>query len=109
MSLPIPLDRSSAATLQEQIYNYIRRQVLSGAYPPGMRLCSTRELADSLKVSRNTAVLAYQWLVSEGYLETQAGAGTFICNARGDMIASQAANDRCDPDDEQSVHSRQIS
>jgi GntR family transcriptional regulator/MocR family aminotransferase len=80
MSLPIPIDRNSASTLQEQIYRYIRQQILSGAYPPGMRLCSTRELADSLKVSRNTTVLAYEWLASEGYVDSQTGAGTFVSN-----------------------------
>lgn len=78
MSLPIPIDRNSAATLQEQIYRYIRQQILSGAYPPGMRLCSTRELADGLKVSRNTTVLAYEWLASEGYLDSHTGTGTFV-------------------------------
>lgn len=80
MSLPIPIDRNSASTLQEQIYRYIRQQILSGAYPPGMRLCSTRELADGLKVSRNTTVLAYEWLASEGYVDSQTGAGTFVSN-----------------------------
>lgn len=94
MSLPIPLDRNCASTLQEQIYNYIRQRVLSGAYPAGMRLCSTRELADSLQVSRNTAVLAYQWLASEGYVDTQAGAGTFICNAFGDHPTAGATRQR---------------
>lgn len=89
MSLPIPLDRNSSSTLQEQIYRYIRQQILSGAYPPGTRLCSTRELADSLKVSRNTTVLAYEWLVSEGYVDSQTGAGTFVCNTFGNQPLSQ--------------------
>jgi GntR family transcriptional regulator/MocR family aminotransferase len=43
-----------------------------------MRLCSTRELADSLKVSRNTTVLAYEWLASEGYVDSHTGTGTFV-------------------------------
>lgn len=91
MSLPIPLDRNSASSLQEQIYNYIRQQILSGAYPSGMRLCSTRELADALKVSRNTAVLAYEWLASEGYLDTQVGAGTFVCNTFAQAVGPRGA------------------
>src|SRR5688572_9625731 len=97
MSLPIPLDRNSASTLQEQIYSYIRHQILSGAFPPGTRLCSTRELADSLKVSRNTAVLAYEWLASEGYVDSQAGAGTFVCNAFGNQVVGGTGRDATHP------------
>jgi GntR family transcriptional regulator / MocR family aminotransferase len=78
LSLPIPLERGGELTLQEQIYRFIRDQVLSGRYQAGLQLPSTRELADGLRVSRNTTVLAYQWLASEGYIETRQGAGTFI-------------------------------
>jgi GntR family transcriptional regulator/MocR family aminotransferase len=88
MTLPIPLDRKSPSSLQEQIYNYIRGQILSGAYPAGMRLCSTRELADSLKVSRNTVVLAYEWLASEGYLDTQVGYGTFVRDVLAEKLVT---------------------
>lgn len=89
MTLPIPLDRRAPETLQEQIYGYIRAQILGGAYPAGLRLCSTRELAETLRVSRNTAVLAYQWLASEGYVDTQAGAGTFVCDVAGEHAKLQ--------------------
>lgn len=77
MSLPIPLERDSESTLQEQIYRFIRDRVLSGCYPAGLQLPSTRDLADGLRVSRNTTVLAYQWLSSEGYIETRQRAGTY--------------------------------
>lgn len=86
MSLPIPLERGREQSLQEQIYRFIRDQVLQGNYPPGTQLPSTRELADGLHVSRNTAVLAYQWLVSEGYIETRPGAGTFTKKVISDSI-----------------------
>ncbi len=79
MSLPIPLERASPLTLQEQIYRFIRDQLLSGRYPAALRLPSTRDLADGLRVSRNTTVLAYQWLTSEGYIETRERTGTFTC------------------------------
>jgi len=77
LTLPIPLERGGEQTLQEQIYRFIRDQVLSGGYRNGLQLPSTRELAEGLKVSRNTTLLAYQWLASEGYIETRQGAGTF--------------------------------
>ncbi|MFG1201110.1 GntR family transcriptional regulator [Xanthobacter aminoxidans] len=47
--------------------------------PPGAALHSTRELARTLKVSRNTIVLAFERLAKEGYLVMRPGAGTFVC------------------------------
>ena len=73
MSLPIALGRQDDFSLQEQIYRFIRDQVLSGTYPTGVRLPSTRDLAMDLRVSRTTVLLAYEWLMSEGYIETHKG------------------------------------
>jgi GntR family transcriptional regulator/MocR family aminotransferase len=65
--------------LYRQIYRVFRNDILSRALPPGERVPSTRVLADLLKVSRNTAVLAYEQLLAEGYLETRVGAaGTVV-------------------------------
>jgi GntR family transcriptional regulator / MocR family aminotransferase len=65
--------------LYRQIYRAFRNDILSRALPPGERVPSTRALADLLKVSRNTAVLAYEQLLAEGYLETRVGAaGTVV-------------------------------
>ncbi len=86
MSLPIALERGSELTLQEQIYRFIRDQILTGRYPAGLQLPSTRELADGLRVSRNTTVLAYQWLSSEGYIETRQRAGTYTRQVISDDV-----------------------
>lgn len=88
MSLPIALGRDAALSLQEQIYRFIRDKVLSGAYASGVRLPSTRDLALDLRVSRTTVLLAYEWLMSEGYIETHKGVGTFICRVVNDSVAS---------------------
>jgi GntR family transcriptional regulator / MocR family aminotransferase len=90
MSLPIALGRDASLGLQEQIYRFIRDKVLSGAYASGVRLPSTRDLALDLHVSRTTVLLAYEWLMSEGYIETHKGVGTFICRVVNDAIASGA-------------------
>jgi GntR family transcriptional regulator/MocR family aminotransferase len=47
----------------------------SGELQPGERLPSTRDLARSLMISRNTVVAAYEVLVGEGYLVNQARSG----------------------------------
>jgi GntR family transcriptional regulator/MocR family aminotransferase len=65
--------------LHQQIYRAFRNEILNGVLAPGERVPSTRVLADLLKVSRNTAVSAYEQLLAEGYLETLLGAaGTVV-------------------------------
>jgi len=71
-------DESAAPPLYRQIYEAIRAEILSGIYASGMRLPSTRELAQNLSVSRITVVNAYDQLLAEGYLEGRSGAGTFV-------------------------------
>jgi GntR family transcriptional regulator/MocR family aminotransferase len=39
-----------------------------------------------LGVSRTTVLLAYEWLMSEGYIETHKGVGTFVCNVINDAV-----------------------
>src|SRR5580658_6030268 len=86
MSLPISLERLGDLSLQEQIYRFIRDKVLSGTYATGVRLPSTRDLALDLRVSRTTVLLAYEWLMSEGYIETHKGVGTFVCRVVNDSV-----------------------
>jgi GntR family transcriptional regulator/MocR family aminotransferase len=109
MSLPISLERHSDLSLQEQIYRFIRDKVLSGTYATGVRLPSTRDLSMDLRVSRTTVLLAYEWLISEGYVETLKGVGTFVCKVVSDAVdagnkaahptstARQQANDPARP------------
>ena len=75
----IVLQLDGMGPLYRQIYRAFRNDILTRALPPGERVPSTRGLADLLKVSRNTAVLAYEQLLAEGYLETRVGAaGTVV-------------------------------
>lgn len=79
MDLPILLARSSDVSLQCQIYLEIRKAILDGQLPPRVRVPSTRALAKALEVSRTTTALAYEQLVSEGYLTASSGSGTYVC------------------------------
>jgi GntR family transcriptional regulator/MocR family aminotransferase len=73
------LQLDGTGPLYQQIYRAFRKEILSGHLAPGERVPSTRVLTDLLKVSRNTAVLAYEQLLAEGYLETRVGAsGTVV-------------------------------
>src|SRR5262245_27113031 len=75
----IMLQLDGTGPLHQQIYRAFRNEILSGVLAPGERVPSTRALADLLKVSRNTAVSAYEQLLAEGYLRTRPGAaGTVV-------------------------------
>lgn len=75
------LDRSSRTTLQEQLAIRLKELIQSGALASGDELPSTRDVATGLNVSRNTAVNAYDRLVSEGYLESIPRSGVFVSSS----------------------------
>ncbi len=52
--------------LTARIYLALRDGIRDGRLRPGDRLPPTRELAQSLEVSRNTAATAYERLTAEG-------------------------------------------
>lgn len=64
--------------LYVRLYQRMRALIMQGAWPPGMRLPSSRRLADDLQVSRNTASLALDQLMADGWIETRSRAGTFV-------------------------------
>jgi len=74
----VSLDARQSAPLYRQLYEALRRAILAGRLKPGARLPSTRELAEDLRVSRNTVMNAYEQLLAEGYVEGQTGSGTFV-------------------------------
>ena len=76
--LPIHINRESAVTLPQQIAEQFRVAVRCGRLPSGTRLPATRRLACALGVSRNTVLLAYEDLVSEGIIGGRVGAGSYV-------------------------------
>ena len=77
--LTISLDNHSKVPLYEQIYGYIREEIRKREILPGERLPSSRALSAYLSVSRSTVDLAYEQLVSEGYVESIPCRGYFVC------------------------------
>jgi GntR family transcriptional regulator/MocR family aminotransferase len=76
VNVAIRLDRTGG--LAGQIYRQLRDAVLDGRLRRDEALPSSRELAEHLKVSRNTVTAAYDRLVAEGCLTSRPGAGTFV-------------------------------
>jgi GntR family transcriptional regulator/MocR family aminotransferase len=72
--------------LYQQVYANLRSSILSGKLKAGMKLPSTRALAEELNVSRNTILNAYRQLMAEGYLETIEGSGTYVARISPDHL-----------------------
>ena len=66
-----------------QIADMLCENVLSGAWKPGDRVPSIRELAESIAVNPNTVVRAYSYLQDHAIIHNQRGIGYFVAeNAR---------------------------
>ena len=83
-SLLIRIDPRAREALQQQIYAGIRRAILDGLVAPRTRLPSSRALAEDLRVSRTTSLLAVEQLRAEGYLIARRGSGTFVADVLPD-------------------------
>lgn len=75
--LTMNLNTDSKTPLYEQIYNFIKKDIQSGRIARGEKLPSTRVLSKHLEVSRSTVSLAYEQLLSEGFIESEPYRGFF--------------------------------
>jgi len=99
MSLPISLPQHGSRLLLRDLHRQLRAAITNGRLRPGARLPSTRALAANCGVSRNTAVAAYELLLSEGYVAARSGSGTRVADSlplppRTKAAASPSGNDR---------------
>lgn len=74
----IKLHHKAEISLSRQIFLSLKERILTGQMSQGEALPSTRELAKSLGVSRNTVCAAYDALLTEGFLVSRQGAPTRV-------------------------------
>ena len=91
MDILIHVDQSSGVALHRQIYDSIRGAILAGRLRSGEKLPSTRALSKSLGIARATVTMSFDSLLSEGYIETSVGAGTFVSRALPEELMRPAA------------------
>jgi len=91
--LAVAIDQKSGQPLYRQIYGHVRQCILDGRLASGARLPSTRQLAADLRVSRSTAVQAYEQLRAEGYIEGLGGAETRVSGALPDSFVRASPRD----------------
>jgi len=78
MQLAIKLYPKPGKSLQTQIFESIREQILNGRLNSGALLPSSRLLSEQLGVSRNTVLMAYERLIAEDYVYSVKTLGTFV-------------------------------
>jgi GntR family transcriptional regulator / MocR family aminotransferase len=78
IQIPLQIEPGGGRALHEQISDQIRQLITEEKLRPGSYIPSTRQLADHLGVSRNTVLLAFNRLASEGYIEATKGSHTFV-------------------------------
>ena len=64
--------------LYQHIYSFLKTAILAHELPNQSELPATRKLAESLVISRSTAVKVYELLRLEGLLFSKTGAGHFV-------------------------------
>ncbi|MCQ2995659.1 PLP-dependent aminotransferase family protein [Pseudomonas syringae] len=72
----IELDRRQG--LSRQLYQALRARILDGRLSSGTRLPASRDLAESLSISRNSVMRAYDQLYAEGFTDGRVGDGTYV-------------------------------
>jgi GntR family transcriptional regulator/MocR family aminotransferase len=65
-------------TLARQIYEVLRRLILTGALEAGTKMPASRSLARETRLSRNTILAAYEQLLAEGYVTSSPRSGLFV-------------------------------
>ena len=103
MQVVVTIDPGDPRTLQRQLFDQIRGLILDGKLKGGDPVPASRALSEQLRVSRNTVVLAYELLESEGYIESRRNVGMFVsetlpesaiaaCPAAAGRVESPVAN-----------------
>jgi GntR family transcriptional regulator len=72
------ISEQRSTPLYRQLYQLLRRKILSGAWRPGDRLPSETALVEQFDVSRATVRQAFDELVSDGLIYRKRGRGTFV-------------------------------
>jgi GntR family transcriptional regulator/MocR family aminotransferase len=77
LKIQFVLDRDRDDPLSQQIVRQLQDAIEAARIERGTRLPSTRALARTLCVSRNTVIAAYEELAARGFVRSRRGAGIY--------------------------------
>ncbi len=99
----ITLGLNRGELIYDQIYRFLKEEILGGRIKCDERLPSKRSLATQLGVSVNTVDTAYGMLMAEGYITSKERSGFFACNVASEQIIMPAKPTRDYNKNQQSV------
>ncbi|MEC9482460.1 MAG: PLP-dependent aminotransferase family protein [Halomonas sp.] len=79
-ALALRLSQDGAGTLPQRLYEALRGWIQDGELTRNSPLPSSRRLAHSLGIGRNTVIAAMDRLVAEGFAVARQGAGLFVAD-----------------------------
>lgn len=82
-------DEKSKVSLYEQLYRYIKEDILNGTLPPHTMLPSKRAFSKQLCVSIVTVETSYNQLISEGFIYSLPRKGFFVSDIGANTIMSE--------------------
>lgn len=86
--LTYPLEKNSGESLYEQLYRFIRADIMAGRLNAGEKLPSKRALSEHLKISVITVKNAYDQLMAEGYIYGVEKRGYYVSRIEKPLPAS---------------------
>src|SRR5215471_13804707 len=95
--IDLELRSAGGRSLSESLCRQLRSAIAAGRLAPGARLPATRKAARFFGVSRNTAAAVYEQLLSEGYVETRHGSGTYVAERAAVTRPKAAVGNRKPP------------
>lgn len=93
----VAIDRKASKPLHRQICDGYKTAILHGHMKAGQQVPSTRSLSLELGISRIPILDAYAHLLAEGYLESRAGAGTFVSRSLPEQRPQVSPNQSTGP------------
>jgi GntR family transcriptional regulator/MocR family aminotransferase len=94
LSSLINIDQAAPQAVYIQIACQFQKLIQEGALQANARLPSTRDLSSVLKVHRKTVVKAYDELLTQGWVQSHQGNGTFVAANLPEMKV-QGLNNHC--------------
>ncbi|MBW4084779.1 PLP-dependent aminotransferase family protein [Paenibacillus sp. S150] len=78
MLLVPPLQENNRIPYYIQLYDYFKKEIISGTLPAGAHLPSVRNLAAQVHTSTTPVELAYQQLLAEGFIVSKPRSGYYV-------------------------------
>lgn len=89
--LAVYVDTNSEVPAYEQIYSFIKDEIINGNIKKGDSLPSSRALAEYMQFSRSTILMAYDQLIAEGYIESAPRRGYYVLELEEDFRGTAKA------------------